>query len=216
MSLRSKGVTVVSAAAGLAMFSQSPELAQQYQQRLGGALDELRAVISDFDKDAEASEMSRQQALDSMLASETQFSVDRAKSVGRSIERFEKLDQQKSQMDAAHQLTRPLFVLRNPDMKLIEGVWADYKPAVPLTTSGGVYGGIGALLFALFARLGIGSWRKRRQAKRDRALDEAINVRVRHAAPEPPNMVVTLGEGEAGGEQPQRQDADVRADTKGN
>ncbi len=178
MSLRSKGVTVVSALAGLAMFSQSPEFAQQYKQRLGGALEELRTVISDFDEDAKASEMNREEALQSMQTSEEQFSNDRALSVSRSIQRFENLGHQKFLMDAAHQLTRPLFVLQNPDPKLLKGAWADFEPAVPLNSAGGVYGGVGALFFALLARFGIGRWRKRRQAKRDKALDDAIEVRV--------------------------------------
>ena len=214
MSLRSKGVTVLSAIMGLAMFSQSPELAQQYKQRLGGALEELRTVIHDFDEDAKASEMSREEALQFMQASGEQFSVDRAESVSGSIKRFEKLDHQKSLMDAAHQLTRPLFVVQNPDMKLIRGAWKDFEPAIPLTSAGGMYGGLGALLFALMARFGIGRWRKRRQKKRDKALDEAIEVRVRHATPEaePPNIVVSPDE--AGKGDDQKSDVDTSSETK--
>ena len=42
---------LVSLTGGLAA-SQAPELAQQYRQRLGGALDEITQVVADFDADA--------------------------------------------------------------------------------------------------------------------------------------------------------------------
>ena len=43
----------IAAAAGALTASQLPEFAQQYRQRLGGALEELRQVVADFDADAE-------------------------------------------------------------------------------------------------------------------------------------------------------------------
>ena len=49
-------------ALGLAL-SQFPEYAQQYTQRLGGAVDELRAVTRQFDAAATAAGLSREQAL---------------------------------------------------------------------------------------------------------------------------------------------------------
>ena len=69
MGLRSKTVSAVGALAGLALFSQAPEFAQQYRQRIGGAVDELRIVVADFDRDAATSQMTRDEALDELTGS---------------------------------------------------------------------------------------------------------------------------------------------------
>ena len=43
-------------------FSQAPEFAQQYRQRLGGALDELTAIVQRFDQDAARAGLDRRRA----------------------------------------------------------------------------------------------------------------------------------------------------------
>ena len=89
MGLRSKTVTIASAAAGLAIFSQAPEFAQQYRQRIGGAVDELKTVVVDFDKDAANSQLSRSRALNKLTSSSEQFARDRGQSMTKTIGRFE-------------------------------------------------------------------------------------------------------------------------------
>lgn len=42
-------LTMAMALLGGVFFSQAPEFAQQYRQRIGGALDELKIMISEFD-----------------------------------------------------------------------------------------------------------------------------------------------------------------------
>lgn len=170
MGLRSKSLTITAAAAGLAALSQAPEYAQQYRQRIGGAIDELRTVVADFDNDAAASGLSRDRALDQMLRSSERFPRDRGESMIRTVTRFETLSAQKLAMDNAHPITRPLFVLRNPDAQVMQGAWEDFTPAVPLTSSGAVYGGIGALIAVILARLGIGTTRVAGRRRADRRL----------------------------------------------
>jgi hypothetical protein len=51
---------------GLALgfaLSQFPEYAQQYVQRLGGAVDELRIIVADFDRGAAEAGLTRDEAL---------------------------------------------------------------------------------------------------------------------------------------------------------
>ena len=168
MGLTSKGISLVSAAAGLAVFSQAPEFAQQYRQRLGGAVEELQVVVEDFDRDAGNSSLSRDEALQSMQRSNEQFSRDRGQSMRRTVDRYVGLSEQQVLMEQAHPVTRPLFVLRQPDPKVLEGAWEIFEPAVPLTVPGMVYGGVGALILTVLARSGIGTarWRKRRRNDR--------------------------------------------------
>ena len=170
MGVTSKSLTIGAAIAGLAALSQAPEYAQQYRQRIGGAIDELRTVVTDFDNDAAASGMSRDGALDEMMRSSERFPRDRGESMMRTITRFDALSEQKFAMDNAHPVTRPLFVLRYPDTQVMQGAWEDFEPAVPLTTSGAIYGGIGALIAAILARFGIGTTRVARKRRADRRL----------------------------------------------
>ena len=179
MGVGSKSVTLASAIAGAALLSQSPEIAQQYRQRLGGALEEMRTVVEEFDKDAEASSLSRDEVLKTMQQSPDQLVRDRGTSMVEAVDRFAALDQQKFQMEKAHPLTRPLFVLQYPDQKLLKGVWEDFEPAVPLTTTGAVYGGLGAILFIFFIRLGMAPFRRGQKTKKG-------NVPVRNLRVEEP------------------------------
>ncbi len=174
MGLSSKSVTIISAMAGLAVFSQAPEFAHQYRQRIGGAVDELKTVVMDFDKDADNSQLSRNQALDKMTRSTEQLTHDRGQSMTRSIGRFESLTEQQSWLENSHPLTRPLLVLKNLDGPLFENAWKAFEPAVPLTSSGFMYGGIGAFLAMILARLGIGGTRRLGQRRSDRQLAKAI------------------------------------------
>ena len=166
MGVTSKTITLAFAGAGLALFSQAPEFTQQYRQRLGGAVEELKAVVDDFDRDASRSSLKREQALDEMLKSPTPFSRDRGRSMSGTLARFENLSQQLQGMDRADSVVRPLLVLRAPDIQVVQGAWRSFNPAVPLNTPGLVYGGIGALILAFLARMGIGSARavRRRRA----------------------------------------------------
>ena len=162
MGLLSKGMTIAGAAAGLAVLSQAPEYAQQYRQRLGGAVDELRVVVTDFDRDAHNSQLTRQQALDEMQGSPTRFARDRGISMDRTIRRFENLSEQRRLMGQTLPLARPLFILRNPDSEIANRAWQDFEPAVPLNGPGVVYGGLGALIALLFTRFVIAAGRRLR------------------------------------------------------
>lgn len=166
MGVTSKTITLAFAAGGLALFSQAPEFTQQYRQRLGGAVEELKAVVDDFDRDASKSSLKRDEALNEMLKSPTPFSRDRGRSMSGTLARFENLSRQLQGMDQADSVTRPLLVLRAPDLQVVQGAWRSFNPAVPLNTPGLVYGGIGALILALLARMGIGSARAVRRRRR--------------------------------------------------
>jgi len=154
-----KTITGAFAAAGLISFSQLPEFAQQYSQRLGGAINELRVIVADFDRDAANSQLTRDEALEQMLGSPTKFARDRGVSMNRTITRYYLLGRQKQEMESADPLLRPLFMLQTPDETLVEGAWSDFEPALPVTSAGAVYGAAGALVAIMIARLLVGAGR---------------------------------------------------------
>lgn len=174
MGIVSKTISLITAAAGLAAVSQAPEFAQQYRQRIGGAVEELKIIVSDFDKDAAASGLTRDEALNQLQQSKEQFSRDRGKSMSGTVSRFDHLSSQQNQLETAHALMRPLFVLTSPDRRIVSDAWEIFEPAVPLTVAGAVYGGLGGLLGFGFARVGISSVRRMRRNKSDTKLQNAI------------------------------------------
>ncbi len=140
------------AAAGVTA-SQAPEYAQQYRQRLGGALDELRAVIKDFDHDAQAHGLSRDDALSTYDRSVEAFLKARGLSMRQSLRRLDRLEEQTAAFAEQPVILWPLLVARDPDPRLSEGTWNDFRPGVPVTSDGFVYAGAGALIIALLISL---------------------------------------------------------------
>lgn len=190
MGVIAKTFTGICAAAGLVAFSQLPEFAQQYAQRLGGAISELRVIVTDFDRDAANSQLTREDALDQMLGSPTKFARDRGASMNRTITRYYLLARQKTGMEEADPLMRPLLMLQTPDANLVEGTWHDFRPGLQITTTGAVYAGIGALFGLALARLVVASlqtcWRGLAGAARlfrERRTVGGVRVESRDSAP---------------------------------
>jgi len=71
--------------AGAATFSQYPEFAQQYTQRLAGQVDALTTVVMDFDTSALAAGLGREAALAEMTGSD--FLVARQSDMRRTFAR---------------------------------------------------------------------------------------------------------------------------------
>ena len=144
MSMLRKVFVLGCAGIGLAATSQAPEFAQQYRQRLGGALEELRVVARDFDRDASNSQLTREKALETLQNSQDKLARDRGVSMDRTIKRFEALEGQKAALEQNGPLLRPINVVTYPDTKIIEDAWSEFEPAIPLTPAGIIWGLIGA------------------------------------------------------------------------
>lgn len=132
---------------GACLASQAPEFAQQYRQRLGGALDELRVVAKDFEHDARASDLSRDGALVRMRDSTEPFVRDRGASMDRTLRRYEHVAAHHAALEEAGPWLRPAVMLTNADRPVLAATWGDFEPAIPLTGPGMAWAGIGGLLF---------------------------------------------------------------------
>ncbi|KIT17036.1 DUF2937 family protein [Jannaschia aquimarina] len=132
--------------------SQAPEFAQQYQQRLGGAVDELSRIVADFDRDAYEAGLTRQDALAAMTGSE--FVLRRQASMRRNIDRLGRMGAQIDRLRAEPTgLGRVALVARAPDPELARRTWDDFQPAIPITPTGFGLGATGAFLGWLLAQL---------------------------------------------------------------
>lgn len=151
-------------------FSQAPEFAQQYRQRIGGALDELKILISEFDVQANRNGLDRQEALNIYAASPEAFLRNQGEAMRRTFARYEMLAEQQRQLTLAPPVAKPFVVMRNPDTTTFANAWRDFVPGVPVDFAGLTWaaGGLlfGWLLTALFGAAGRGVVRRARRSGR--------------------------------------------------
>lgn len=122
---------------GLAVaFSQFPEYAQQYEQRLGGAVDELKILVADFDADAQRFGLNRHDALQRYNSSHDQFLVARGNSMSRTLDRYTQLSADLADLQGAGPLQRIAHLGDYLDSDIGARALAAYKPAVPVTAEG--------------------------------------------------------------------------------
>lgn len=146
--------------------SQFPEYSQQYMQRLSGAVDELSAVVAQFDADAQGLGLSRAQALDD-LAQGGRMGEARALSMGRVLSRYDRLSRDLAVLKDSTALDRALNAWRLSERDLARATWADFRPALPVSVEGAGFAGAGfGLGYVLFAGLlaGVGRLVRRRPA----------------------------------------------------
>jgi hypothetical protein len=164
-----RAVTLAGGLAGAAGFSQFPEFSQQYVQRLGGAVDELHRVVAGFDADAAALELTRAQALGA-LAQGGAMGEKRVEAMRGIMARHARLAGDLAALERAGPFTRAYYAAHLSDREIAARAWAAYKPAVPMTFEGAVFGGVGFLGGALLLGGVIGVLRRgaRRISRRGR------------------------------------------------
>lgn len=136
--------------AGALAASQGPEFAQQYAQRLGGAIDELETVVARFDESAAEAGLARDEALARLQANSDALVRRQGESAGLAAARLERLRADAARLDAAGDLDRVITLLRVADPEIARNAYLAYRPAVPVTSEGLLAAGLGfALLWLL-------------------------------------------------------------------
>lgn len=122
--------------------AQAPEFAQQYRQRLGGALDELNRMIAEFDTEAKDQSLSRQQALERLERNDDPLARQRAQAVDQETARADRLTRQQQAFRDAGPLTRLAVMAENFDSSTLAQAARDFEPAVPVTFEAFVIAGL--------------------------------------------------------------------------
>ena len=138
------------------VLSQFPEYAQQYTQRLGGAVDELRVITEDFDRAAAQGGLDRVSALARYNASNDEFLAGRGGSMTATFQRYDNLSAALTRIQGAGPIERlqslPVYLDSDIGGRTLE----NYRPAVPVTMEGVLYAGGGFILGYLILS---GLWR---------------------------------------------------------
>jgi hypothetical protein len=133
--------------------SQGPEYAQQYRQRLGGTIDELRRMVTQFDVDARATGQTREGAVERLRTDRDDFLRRRGDAMHADVQRLERLERQRDSFNTAGAFARLGVLVRDADTDLARAAFGDYEPAVPTTSEGLVMAGVGFVLGWLLSRL---------------------------------------------------------------
>lgn len=148
-----------------AALSQFPAFSDQYVQRLGGQVDALRKVASEFDASARRAGLTRDQALADLSGSA--FRDAHAADMARAFVRLDRAEDDLRLLRAASPLERIALPHRLRDTETLAATWGDFRPAVPVTMAGLYAGGIGFLLgWLLTGLLGLAFRRNQRPAWR--------------------------------------------------
>ena len=142
-------ILTISLITGAGISSQAPEFAQQYRQRLGGALNELHVIAEQFDQDAKKTNLDRVSALNKLADSNDTFISARGTSMHLTFDRYAILQQQENWFNSLHPTARPLALISNFDQTLLNDTWQDYEPAIPLSLHGLIWTSVGGLVSLL-------------------------------------------------------------------
>jgi hypothetical protein len=135
-----RSLSVIGGVVLAATLSQFPEYAQQYEQRLGGAVDELRIIVTEFELAATDFGLTRDEALARYAATDDEFIRGRGISMARIISRYETLSATLAEIRGATGFARLQRLPEYLDSEIGARALENFEPAVPLTVEGVVYG----------------------------------------------------------------------------
>jgi hypothetical protein len=146
--------------------AQWPEFAQQYRQRLGGALDELNRMIAEFDSQAQSQSLTREQGLERLELNDDPLARQRADAVNEEIDRAGRLARQKEAFADAGAVNRLVTLVENFDAATMAQAWRDFEPALPVTGEAFIIGG--AALVVGWSLTHVVAWPIRRRMRQGR------------------------------------------------
>ena len=130
------------AIAGGVAGSQAPAFTDQYMQNLTGRVDELRPTVEQFDENVGRYGYTRQRALEECSNADGLLDA-LCEGYAEIVRRYAELKAHLDGLKAATSLERPIVLARGYQQDILESTYSAYKPAVPTTMDGAVYGGGG-------------------------------------------------------------------------
>lgn len=141
--------------------TQAPEFAQQYRQRLAGAVDELGRVVATFDAEAAQEGVSADDAIRRLEANADSLARARGRDMAEDKGRLNRLRDALAAFESGAPVRRLVGFFQSYDADTARRALADFQPAVPTTAESGVLALAAALLGWLATHLAV--WPARRR-----------------------------------------------------
>lgn len=120
--------------------TQVPEFVEQYRQRLGGAIDELAAVVAAFDRSSAERGVDESGGLDRLRSNRDRFVQQQGEQMQANISRLQSLREAASELRSDAPVARIATVLTHYDRQVATGTFRDFEPAVPTSSEAFVFG----------------------------------------------------------------------------
>ncbi len=146
--------------------TQAPEFAQQYRQRLAGAVDELTRVVATFDAEAHDKGLAPEAAIRRLEDNPDKLARERGRDMTDDKARLDRLKDALAAYTSGGPVQRLFATLETFDATTARRAWNDFQPAVPTTLEAFVVGGVAWAIGWLAAHLTL--WPVRRRAARGR------------------------------------------------
>ncbi|MBV8472939.1 MAG: DUF2937 family protein [Hyphomicrobiales bacterium] len=146
--------------------AQWPEFSQQYRQRLGGALDELKRIVAAFDAEAASQSITPAEGVTRLKDNADPLARERGADIEADIAREADLEQQIAEMRDAGPLRRLVVMAGDLDAPTARQTLQDFEPAVPVTGEALTLGASAAAAGWAATRLLAWPFRRRSRARR--------------------------------------------------
>jgi hypothetical protein len=122
--------------------TQWPEFSQQYRQRLGGALDELRRIVAAFDAEAASHSLTPGEGVARLKDNADPLARERGADIERDMAREARLERQIAELRDAGPLRRLIVMAGDLDAPTASQALSEFEPAVPVTAEALIVGGL--------------------------------------------------------------------------
>jgi len=122
--------------------AQWPEFSQQYRQRLGGALDELRRIVDAFDAQAASRSLTPAEGIARLKDNPDPLARERGADIEGDIAREARLEREIAELQGAGPLRRLWVMAGDFDPAIAGETLRDFEPAVPVTSESLIVGGL--------------------------------------------------------------------------
>ena len=126
--------------------TQVPEFVEQYRQRLGGAIDELAAIVATFDSHSADKGLTEKGAVEHLRANPDRLVQQDGEQMQDNIDRLATLRDAQASFRSHGPVARLTTLITHYDQRIASGAWGDFEPAVPTTAESFVLGIIGFLI----------------------------------------------------------------------
>jgi hypothetical protein len=125
--------------------SQGPEFAEQYRQRMGGALDELKRIAAQFDAAAARQGLTTPQAVGRLEQNAEPLAREQGQNMEETIARADGLEEELEAMRSAGPLKRIYIMTKDLDPQIARHTLDNYEPAAPLSLEAVMAAGLAAV-----------------------------------------------------------------------
>ena len=150
--------------------AQAPEFAQQYRQRAGGALDELKAIVVRFDAEAAEARVTPAEGVRRLEADADPLVRRRGEDMERIMARADRLEAFITATASAGPLKRLAVMAADFDPQIGRRTLDAYEPAAPLTAEALTAADVAGALGWGATHLAVWPFRRRARLRRREAL----------------------------------------------